>query len=119
MCRSGASQIWIPQSRRHEEYQRPGSKLEGMLDQVLDYQLKINKAIGLHTLDSAGLEPSEDLPIAEERIPTTKVQNSRTKKERQADIAHFSESHLMKSQRFRDEPLLGLFKDGEEGENRP
>ena len=89
-----------------------------MLDQVLHNQSKIDKAVSLHKLESAVFEPSEGLSIAEETVPTTEVQNVRTKKAKQAKLPPFSESHLMKSQRFSDEPLLGLFNDVEEGEKR-
>ena len=87
-------------------------KLEGMLDQVLHNQSKIDNAIGFHKLDSAVFEPSEGLSMADETVPTAGVQNVRTNKDREA------ESHLMKSRKFSDEPLLGLFKDADEREKR-
>ena len=95
-------------------------KLEGILDQVLYNQSKIVKAIDFHKLDSAVFEPSEGLPVAEERVPATEVQNVSTKEDRQADLVdlHFPESRLTRSQKFSDEPLLGLFKDVDEGEKR-
>ena len=93
-------------------------KLEGMLDQVLHNQSKIDKAISLHKLDSDVFEPSEGLHIAEEMVPTTEVQDNMSKKERQADLPHFPGSRLMNSQKFSDEPLLGLFKNVEEGAKR-
>ena len=89
-----------------------------MLDQVLHNQSKIDKVIGPQTLDSVGFEPSEGLSVAEETVPTTEVQNVRTKKDREADLPQFLESRLMKSQKFSDEPLLALFKNVEEDEKR-
>ena len=93
-------------------------KLEGMLDQVLHNQSKIDKAIGSRKLDSAVFESSEGLSVAEETVPATGVKNVRMENDRQADLPHFSGSHLMKSQKFSDEPLLGLFKDVDEDERR-
>lgn len=81
-----------------------------MLDQVLYHQSTIDRAISVHSLDSAVLET---LPKAGERVLATGVQSVSTKRDRKADLldSDFSEASLTRSQDLSDEPLLGLFKD--------
>jgi len=95
-------------------------ELEGMLDQVLHNQSRVDEVVSSHKPFSAVPEPFERLPAAEERVPATEVEIVSTKKPSKADLLdpNFPEVRLTRSQDFGDEPLLGLFKDVDVGERR-
>ena len=61
-------------------------ELEGILDQVLHSQKRINKAIDCPKADVAVLEPRAGSGVAEDRISIVAVQNGNTKKREKVSL---------------------------------
>lgn len=93
-------------------------ELEGMLNQVLSQQSRINQGFGSRELDSDVAEPFGILPAVERRIPATEGRGAKTKKRSKMNILEStsSDAHVTKTQNFSDEPLRKLFENVDVGE---
>jgi len=111
-----------PKSGERKSTRDQVHRLEGMLDQVLRNQSRINEDSNSYTPDLGRNEstPLEKIHVADEGFSATDFEDSVSRKRRKVDVlaSNGPDAYVPKIRNYGDEPFLELFEDIDHGKRR-